>query len=1045
MVLAAVIVAVVPCIMAAAGEARVALVIGNAKYEHAPLLNNPLNDAADVTAAFQRLGFAVTVLENADESELRHALKQFGRAAAAAQFALIYYAGHGIEVDHRNFLVPVDARLASDADVEFEAVPLDLVLQSLSRAAFRLVILDACRENPFARTMQSAGTTRSIGRGLALIEPPGGMLVAYSAKEGTLAEDGDGRNSPYAQALLRVLTEKPDLEVGIMFRHVRDDVLAATGGRQEPFTYGSLPKDGIYFQPTSQDLSPEPESGPDARSAPSAVVNQPSPAALVVDEVDEIRWALSAAQVYSNPDAGSAVVDDLHPAVEVEVTGVIRDSGWLRIVLDGGGVGFVAGAVLIDRYPVDEVEGVYHVERPANVRSGPGVGYQKVGRLERGDVVTATGRFLESDWLRIVLDGGDEGYVTAPMLSGRFPVDEVEGVYRAAQAVEVRSGFGIGWQTTATLEPGTEVEVTGRTRVAGIDWLRISRVGAEGYVNAQGMRDTEADEAAFATATERGTIGAYQTYLRNHPHGRHSEEAQRLHAAKARTARADAQRREDDAAYERARRTDTDEAYRDYLAEYPRGRHIAQAQEQLATMGEREDDAAYERAQNTDTVAGFALYLRSYPQGRHAVEARRRQTELLFELQAREDDEAYQRAQSAATATAYDGYLRRFPNGRHAEAARRVRATILDDAAYEAARTVGTSAAYSAYLNRYPSGRHAQDALRLQALARDDESYERARRTDTASAYEAYLRRYPNGRHANDARRQQEERRIADRFRPGDRFRDCDVCPELVVVPEGNYMMGSPDSEKWRTRDEGPRHRVTIDRPFAVGVGEITVREYGRFVEATGRAMQGTCRQWREGEWKLVGGTGWRFPGFSQTEQAPVVCVNWEDANAYVKWLTGVTGEAYRLLSESEWEYVARAGTDAATFWGHDVKSQCRYANGVDLTLKRKDREWQWTYASCSDGHHTTAPVGTFVANKFGLHDVIGNVWEWTQDCWHNDYQAAPTDGRAWQGDDCSQRVARGGSWLSRPTYLRLAIRLAVSATQRSAGIGFRIRRTIAH
>ena len=226
---------------------RAALVIGNASYAHAPALANPLNDAADVGAALERLGFEVTRLENAAQAELRRGLLAFQRAAAASEVAVVFYAGHGIEVDQRNFLVPVDARLASDQDVEFEAVPLGLVSRAVERASgLRLVILDACRENPFAVSMQRAGATRSIGRGLSRVEPSGETLVAYAAKEGTVAADGAGRNSPYTEALLRYL-EEPGLEVMFMFRQVRDAVLATTGGRQEPFVYGSLSSRGVYL------------------------------------------------------------------------------------------------------------------------------------------------------------------------------------------------------------------------------------------------------------------------------------------------------------------------------------------------------------------------------------------------------------------------------------------------------------------------------------------------------------------------------------------------------------------------------------------------------------------------------------------------------------------------------------------------------------------------------------------------------------------------------------------------------------------------------
>ena len=226
---------------------RAALVIGNAVYAHAPVLANPLNDAADIGAALARLGFSVTRLENAGYAALRRGLLEFQRAASASEIAVVFYAGHGIEVDRRNFLVPVDARLASDQDVEFEAVPLELVSRAVERASgLRLVILDACRENPFTVNMQRAGATRSIGRGLARVEPSGETLIAYAAKEGTVASDGADRNSPYSEALLAHL-EEPGLEVGLMFRRVRDAVLATTGGRQEPFVYGSLSSRGVYL------------------------------------------------------------------------------------------------------------------------------------------------------------------------------------------------------------------------------------------------------------------------------------------------------------------------------------------------------------------------------------------------------------------------------------------------------------------------------------------------------------------------------------------------------------------------------------------------------------------------------------------------------------------------------------------------------------------------------------------------------------------------------------------------------------------------------
>ena len=201
-------------------------------------------------------------------------------------------------------------------------------------------------------------------------------------------------------------------------------------------------------------------------------------------------------------------------------------------------------------------------------------------------------------------------------------------------------------------------------------------------------------------------------------------------------------------------------------------------------------------------------------------------------------------------------------------------------------------------------------------------------------------------------------------------FRDCPHCPEMVVVPAGEFVMGSPTSEEGRWNNEGPRHRVMIGSSFAVGVYEVTRGEFGRFVSSTGRSMGDSCWTWENGEWKARSGRGWRNPGFLQTDSHPVVCVSWDDARAYVGWLSGETGASYRLLSESEWEYAARGGTQTRYWWGDGSSSQCRYANGADMSAKKHNSGW--TVADCDDGYSRTSPVGSFGANAFGLHDVHG-------------------------------------------------------------------------
>ncbi len=226
---------------------RVALIVGNGSYRYVASLANPPNDASDIGEAFRRVGFKVSIAMNADRLAFLGALRAFEDEALEADIAIVFYAGHGIEIDGSNFLVPIDAKLERDTHVEDEAVPLARVLQAVAGAKrLRLVFLDACRANNFENTMKRTVASRAIGRGLNNLQPVGSTVVAYSAKQGTLAEDGAGRNSPFASSLLAHI-EQQNLEINFLLRTIRDDVLKATNRRQEPYTYGSLGAERIYL------------------------------------------------------------------------------------------------------------------------------------------------------------------------------------------------------------------------------------------------------------------------------------------------------------------------------------------------------------------------------------------------------------------------------------------------------------------------------------------------------------------------------------------------------------------------------------------------------------------------------------------------------------------------------------------------------------------------------------------------------------------------------------------------------------------------------
>ncbi len=300
----------------------------------------------------------------------------------------------------------------------------------------------------------------------------------------------------------------------------------------------------------------------------------------------------------------------------------------------------------------------------------------------------------------------------------------------------------------------------------------------------------------------------------------------------------------------------------------------------------------------------------------------------------------------------------------------------------------------------------------------DDAAFARAKSSGTVASYEAYLSSHPGGRHAGEARILSAKAKERERIAVGRVFRDCEECPELVVIPAGSFMMGSPSQEEGRLDREGPVHRVRIPKPLAVGKYEVTFEEWDACVSS--------------------GGCGGHRPsdmGWGRGDR-PVIKVSWEDARAYVAWLSRKTGKRYRLLSESEWEYAARAGTMGPFHFGETISTNEANYDG------------NYTYGRGRKGRYRkeTTPVGIFAVNGFGLHDVHGNVWEWVEDCWNGengDYEGAPNDGSAWDTGNCGERVLRGGSWGLEPRILRSAFRSWLPAFIRSHYSGFRILRTL--
>ena len=280
-------------------------------------------------------------------------------------------------------------------------------------------------------------------------------------------------------------------------------------------------------------------------------------------------------------------------------------------------------------------------------------------------------------------------------------------------------------------------------------------------------------------------------------------------------------------------------------------------------------------------------------------------------------------------------------------------------------------------------------------------------------------------------------------------IRDCPDCPELMVIPAGQFLLGSPADEREVHVGSGeqPGLSVTMARPFAMGRYEITVAQFRAFSIAAQRLSHGDCRVTMGAGWTRLADRNWMHPEGegSPAELEPVVCVSWDDAQAYVGWLSQLTGHHYRLPSETEWEYAARGGTVTARYFGdHDsdeasvLSVACDYANVYDASAVH-DLHFSYPSARCSDHHTRQAPVGSYKSNAFELFDMIGNVREWIQDCYTASYVGRPADARSWEWGGCEWRGVRGGSWATRPADSRSAARGFENQSMRQSDLGFRV------
>jgi formylglycine-generating enzyme required for sulfatase activity len=280
-------------------------------------------------------------------------------------------------------------------------------------------------------------------------------------------------------------------------------------------------------------------------------------------------------------------------------------------------------------------------------------------------------------------------------------------------------------------------------------------------------------------------------------------------------------------------------------------------------------------------------------------------------------------------------------------------------------------------------------------------------------------------------------------LQPGAVFQDCADCPEMVIIPTGEFEMGFDGGEE--ERYEGPVHTVSIARAFAVGRFEITTAQYAQFINESDHESAKGCYMWDGKNATMIETADWRDPVYGRPSwaQEPVACVDWNDVKAYVNWLAEKTGQPYRLLTEAEWEYAAKAGSKTTFTWGASEEDACLYGNIFDkATIADQGLFAAIAPTGCHDGYSRIAPVGQYLPNAFGLHDMSGNVWEWTEDCYVMPYADKPIDGTAYLKEEhCDRRSVRGGSWMTGGQRQRPTFRGRDPMDRVSQVFGFRIAR----
>src|SRR5262245_56474162 len=903
---------------AAFAEKRVALVVGNGAYQHAAPLPNPMRDAKAIAQMFQMAGFDTVLLRNdVGNLEFKRALRDFFVVAKGADIAVVFFAGHGIQIADQNYLIPVDAKLAQDYDVTDEAISLDRIIEAIEPAArLRLVVLDACRDNPFLVRMQRRGATRQIvSRGLSKVEPIlNNTLIAYAAKAGSTAEDGPGENSPFTMALIKHIAE-PGLDIRLALGRVRDEVLRNTRSDQEPFVYGSL-------------------GGGSVSLVPPVVVAKPAAPA-------EVRADYELVERINTRKAWELFISQYKSGMYVDLA------------------------------------------------------RERLRMLEREEVAASSARMQEenSAWDR-VKDSAD------PAAIRRF-IDRNKSSPHAIAAQSLLDNLEKVAREKEEKAAAEEGKKQAEARKLAEEQAAAAKKLAEEKAAAEAERLRKAEEARKQVEAKRLAEEQATAEAKKLAEEKAAAEAERLRKAEEARKQAEAKRLAEEQAAAEAKKLAEEKA----AAEAERLRKAEEARKQAeAKRLAEEQAAAAAKKLAEEKAAADAERLRKAEEVRKLAEAKRlaevqavAAAKKLAEEKAAAEAERLRKAEEVRK----QAEAKRLAEEQAAAAAKKL---AEEKAAAEAARLrKAEEARKQAEAKRLVEERVAAEAERVRKVEEAGKQAKKLAEDNSAAAKPGIALPVPPPETRSSRKEQMAYMAPPPTGdRDGQTFQDCADCPVVVRIPAGSFAMGQTKGDA----SAAPQHTVTV-RSFAIGQYPVTV-----------------------GEWKAcVAGGGCNFtPRMANADdRTPVHNISWDDAQQYILWLSRSTGENYRLPTEAEWEYAARAHTSTRYWWGDTV--------GTML-------------ANCSDcggsqDARTPLAVGSFKPNPFGLHDMHGGVAQWVADCWFPNYQGAPADARAREQKNCQKRVLRGGSFRSDRESITASARGSYDSSVRYIAHGFRVARDL--